>query len=162
MFGIAIGDALKGWVVKGVLALVCVGAVYTTVKVFQAKNDKIVIQQQTITAKDQVIEAKDTTIKQKDDDLKQVRQESVQTAKSADKTEEVKAVVKQEEAKPTVAKTAANQYVETKLAAINKKYEALPQDSANAQRKATEISLERAKGLWLTYCLQEPQNAACK
>jgi predicted phage tail protein len=162
MFGIAIGDALKGWLVKGALALVCVGALYATVKVFQVKNEKIEIQQQTITAKDQVIEAKDDTIKQKDDTIKQVREETVKAASSADATEAVKADVKQAEAKPTVAKTAANQYVESKLAAINKKYDALPQDAANEQRKATEISLERAKGLWLTYCLQEPTNAACK
>jgi hypothetical protein len=82
-------------------------------------------------------------------------------ARSDSVTVEVKAEVKQEEAKVEKAKTEARVYVEKKVAAIEEKYKAMPPTPDNEGRKAVEVSLERSKGLWLAYCLQEPQDQAC-
>ena len=76
-------------------------------------------------------------------------------------TEEVKTAVKEEEKTPARAKTLANEYVEKKLQEIEKKYAAEEQTELTIERKRVEISLERAKGLWLSYCLQEPKEKAC-
>lgn len=150
----SISDSVKGWLVKGVIGLACIGAVYANVQILKAKDQRIQDQQA-------VIAQKNETIKNKDGEIDRLKQEALKKVASDKQTEAVKAEVKQEEAKPVAQKTLAQQYVDNKLDAINKKYSALPQDSQNAQRKATEISLERAKGLWLTYCLQEPKVAAC-
>lgn len=151
----AISDTVKGWLVKGVMALLCVGAVWGVFQIFEAKDKRIEAQAEVIKSKDQQIE-------QKSEELKQAKAEGVQKGKSDDMTETVKAEVKKEEAKPVAQKTLAQQYVDNKLDAINDKYAKLEQSAANEERKRAEISLERAKGLWLTYCLQEPQVAACK
>ncbi|BAW19059.1 hypothetical protein [Ralstonia phage RP31] len=152
MFGLS--EFATRWLLRGLLALACVGAVYANFKIIDAKNKRIDEQIATI-------QQKDDQIKDKDGQIKQLKKDAVDKVKSDGVTESVKTVTKAAEAKPVEAKTKAQQYVEGKLGAINKKYDALPHTTANDQRKATEISLERAKGLWLTYCLQEPQVTAC-
>lgn len=77
-------------------------------------------------------------------------------------TEKVVEAVKKEETKQEKAKSQAAVYVNTKLAEIEKKYATKEPSPTNEQRKNVEISLERAKGLWLTYCLQEPEEEPCK
>lgn len=152
MFGLS--EKASGWVIKGLLVAACVGAVWANFKILDAKNQRISDQKTLIEARDKQIEEKDT-------EIKQLKEEAEKKAKSDLITDAVKEGLKQAETKPIQAKTKAQQYVEGRLEAINQKYSAMPPSAANDQRKATEISLERAKGLWLTYCLQEPQVAAC-
>lgn len=152
MFGLS--EKATGWVLKVAFVGLCVGAVWANFKILDAKNQRISDQKT-------LIETRDNQIKEKDDEIKQLKEDAKKKAQSDEVTETVKAGVKQAEEKPIQAKTKAQQYVEGKLDAINKKYAALPPSAANDQRKATEISLERAKGLWLTYCLQEPKVVAC-
>ena len=51
--------------------------------------------------------------------------------------------------------------VSTKLKAIEAKYSAQEPTKESLDRKAIEISLERSKGVWLLYCLGEPQAKEC-
>ena len=139
---------IKGYLIKGVLAVVCAGAVWQNIQIITAKNDRIATQEQTI-----------SKLTQDKEDLKN---DIVNRSKSEVVTEQAKEDLKQVEVKQEKAKTQANQYVDKKLADIESKYAVLEQNTTNAERKRVEISLERAKGLWLTYCLQEPREHACK
>ena len=141
-------DTLKGYLIKGVLVLICALAVYENCQILIAKNERIKAQGEEIT--------------KLTEDNENLKKELVKKAKSEEVTENSKQETKQAEAKVDVAKTKANLYVEKKLADIEKKYAAMEQTTANQERKSTEISLERAKGLWLTFCLQAPQEQACK
>lgn len=141
-------DKVKSWLLDGVIAALCVGLLYTGFQVIDGRNKHIEDQDRIIVA----LQNENT----------QLKIEAVNKVKSDAVTEEVKTVVKQAETKPAQVKTLAQQYVDNKLADIDKKYAELPQSAINDERKRTEVSLERAKGLWLTYCLQEPQYVACK
>ena len=143
-----ITDTLKGYLIKGALVLVCAVAVYENCQILIAKNDRIKAQNEQISK---------LTV-----DNENLKKELVKKVQSEAATESSKQETKQAEVKVDKAKTQANLYVEKKLADIEKKYAALEQNGANQERKRTEISLERAKGLWLTFCLQEPQEQACK
>lgn len=137
----------KGALLVAGIAL-CAALVYQLFLIYEAKDDRIKTQA--------------TEIIRLNGENKQLKDEAVKDVQSGQVTEKVKAATKVEEAKPEKAKTVAGVYVEQKLADIEKKYAAKEQNAANTERKRTEISLERAKGLWMTYCLQEPEVAACK
>lgn len=141
-------DMVKGWLLKGALALLCLALAHQVYQIIDAKNERLKTQAEEIT--------------RLQSDNKKLRDEIQTKAKSDAVTDAVKAEIKKEEAVPVQAKTLAEQYVENKLASIEKKYAAKEQNAANEERKRAEISLERAKGLWLTYCLQAPQTVACK
>lgn len=57
--------------------------------------------------------------------------------------------------------TEAEKLIDQKVADINKKYDALPKNDVNAQARKRELSSERVKGLWLSYCLAYPKNVRC-
>ena len=143
-----ITDTVKGYLIKGALVVVCAGAVWQNCQILNAKNERIKTQDEAIVKLTQ--------------EKKDLEKELLNKGKSDAVTEGGKQELKQEEVKIDKAKSQANLYVENKLAAIEKKYAAMEQTAANQERKRTEISLERAKGLWLTFCLQEPQQQACK
>jgi signal transduction histidine kinase len=143
----AIPDKVKGYIYKAVLLVVCVLLVWANFKILDAKNDRITTLGNEVTA-----------VTKKYEDAKA---ELAKKAKSDAVTVEVKAIVKDEEVKVEKAKTEARVYVEKKVAAIEEKYKVLEPTPDNEGRKAVEISLERSKGLWLSYCLQEPQDQAC-
>lgn len=143
-----ITDTFQGYLIKGALVLICALAVYENCQILIAKNERIKSQEEKIVKLNQ--------------DNEKLKTELAKKAKSETVTETAKQEVKQAEVKVDKAKTQANLYVEKKLADIEKKYAAMEQTAANQERKRTEISLERAKGLWLTFCLQEPLEQACK
>lgn len=143
-----ITNKVKEYLIKGAFVLLCAGAVWQNFKILEAKNDRIDIQEGTIA---QLVA-----------DNEELKKEIVNKSKSDVVTQLVKEEVKKEEVKQEKAKTQANLYVEEKLAAIEKKYAELEKSATNEERMRTEISLERAKGLWLTFCLQEPEQQACK
>lgn len=141
-------NVIKGYLIKGAVALTCVGVLWQNY--------------QTIVDKNELIEVHEKTIEQLNKDKEELKKEMLKKGKSEAATEQVKSDLKQTEVKHEKTKSQANQYVEKKLAAIEKKYADMEQNAANAERKRIEISLERAKGLWLTYCLQVPEDHACK
>ena len=51
--------------------------------------------------------------------------------------------------------------VAVKLKALEAKYSAQEPTKESLDRKAIEISLERSRGVWLLYCLGEPQAKEC-
>lgn len=69
---------------------------------------------------------------------------------------------KDKEVKIDKAATEASKIVNKRLAEIETKYTGMEKNDQTSKMKAAEISLERAKGIWLTYCLQEPLEKACK
>lgn len=81
--------------------------------------------------------------------------------KSDEATEKTVATVTKNETNIVSAKTQAAVYVDNKLAAIEKKYADKEKTIQNQQAKETEVSLERAKGMWLAFCLQEPAAQTC-
>jgi chromosome segregation ATPase len=153
MFNIT--DKAKSVIYKVVVVLLALALVWANFEMLQAKNARITDLNNQITSKTKEYD----TLNGKYEALKVEMSKKV-TSDTA--TEEVKADVKKAEVKQEAAKTQANQYVEDKLKAIDSKYAALEQSKANEERKRVEISLERAKGLWLTYCLQQPQDKSCK
>lgn len=142
-------------IAKGAFVLFCIAAVWGVFQMFQAKNEKI--ENLTTQYNGKVGELKTMTDKYDAAKLELSKKVSSEVA-----TEEVKVEVKKAEVKQEKAKTEAAVIVEKKLEAIEAKYAKLEQSKANEDRKRVEISLERAKGLWLTYCIQEPQDKACK
>lgn len=139
---------IKGYLIKSVFVLICAGVVWQNWQMISAKNDRIKAHEETIVQ----------LTKEKED----LKKEMIKKGESEAVTELVKEDLKKTEVKHEKAKSQANQYVEKKLTEIEKKYSAMEQSAANAERKRTEISLERAKGLWLSYCLQAPEEQACK
>lgn len=57
---------------------------------------------------------------------------------------------------------AAEKIIDDSIAAINKKYDALPKTDVNAQAKMREQARERMRGAWLVYCIDHASNARCK
>lgn len=154
-----ITEEVRGYLIKGgiVLAALIVGGllIWGNFKILDTKNEKISnLTNQLTTTQGQL-----TTMTGK---YEAAKLELVKKTQSDVATEDAKQAVKQEEVKQVAAKTQANQYVDKKVAEIDAKYNQLPATQANTDKKRVETSLERAKGLWLTYCLQAPQDAACK
>lgn len=58
--------------------------------------------------------------------------------------------------------TAAMAEMKRQMTAIEEKYKPLPKTAVNEERMNAEISVVRSKGLWATYCIQEPTNQYCK
>jgi predicted phage tail protein len=155
MLPFIIPEKAKALIAKGAFLLICIVAVWGVFQMFQAKNEKI----ENLTTQYNTKAGELKTMTEKYDAAKL----ELSKKKDSDQaTEDVKVIVKEVVVKQEQAKTQANEYVENKLAAIEAKYKDLEKSAANEERKRVEISLERAKGLWLSYCLQEPQNKACK
>lgn len=57
---------------------------------------------------------------------------------------------------------AATAEIKRQMEAINAKYDKLPKNAVNDERKSSEIAVVRASGLWASYCLQEPTHVYCK
>jgi polyhydroxyalkanoate synthesis regulator phasin len=145
---ITISSKIKDYLFKGALVLACSAAIWQNIQVLIAKEQRIVTQEAVIAQLTQVNE--------------DLRKDIVNKAKSEIVTEQSKEILSQVVDRHERAKTQANLYVEKKLIAIESKYALMEKNAINAERKRVEISLERAKGLWLTYCLQEPLDVACK
>lgn len=141
-------EKAKDVVIKLLFIALCVGGVWTLYQMHQAKNAKIELLNK---------EVSETKTKLADAEKNLKIQED--TAKI---TEDVTAKVVKEEVKVIKVETEASKYVTDKLAAIEKKYKDLEQTPANIERKNIEISVERMRGIWFTYCLQEPEDKACK
>lgn len=57
--------------------------------------------------------------------------------------------------------TEAQKEVRDKIKEIEDRYRKLPDNDNNRTRKQTEIALERARGLWASYCIAEPAAKEC-
>lgn len=148
-------DKAKTIIKATVIVVVALALVWANFKMIDAKNERIDNLSNQLTSK----QADYDTLNGKYEALK------IDVSKKASSdgvTEVAKVEVKQAEVKQEAAKAQAAQIVENKLKAIETKYAGLEQTQANEERKRVEISLERAKGLWLTYCIQQPQDKACK
>lgn len=93
---------------------------------------------------------------------KELKNQLEKKGKSDDATQDVVASVKDSLDKQESAQVTTIQYVDRKVVEIREKYSQLPATPDNEARKAADISLERAKGLWVAYCLQDAINEACK
>jgi membrane-associated HD superfamily phosphohydrolase len=51
--------------------------------------------------------------------------------------------------------------IRNKIQAIDKKYIELEKNSINTNLRVKEISLERARGLWASYCIELPNAPEC-
>lgn len=116
------------------------------------------------TAKFAITELKDSvvTITADRDALRTANASLTKELASAKATKDVVTETKATEVKVEKAGTEASRIVTKRLLDIEAKYAKMAQTEQTAKLKATEISLERAKGIWLTYCLQEPAEKACK
>lgn len=141
-------DNVKTWLMRGALVAACAAAVWQNHQMLEIKNQKLEKQEQKIT--------------KLEGEKKDLKQEIATKEQSQVITDTVTTTVRQAEVKVEKTKTEANLYVDKKLAEINTKYSQMEATPINQERQRTEISLERAKGLWLTYCLQEPAEQACK
>lgn len=155
MASFALSDKLKkllGWTA---IIVVCLLLVWANFAINQAKEAKIegLNDRVTVLKGDKVV---------LEDKNKALKIDIKNKASSDNTTELVKVDVKAVEVKQEKVKTQAAKQVEKKLEEINQKYEKLEQSQINHERKAVEISLERAKGLWVTYCNQAPTEEACK
>lgn len=142
-----ISSRVRGYSFSALAALLFSVAGWQGYKVYDGKNKQIASQEQAI------VQLKADKEELKKDIIKKVESDGITGASKAE--------VKEVQAKVEKAKTLANQYVDTKVSEIKAKYEKLEASTANAERQRTEISLERAKGLWLAFCLQEPQHEHC-
>lgn len=141
-------DKLKKYALRAIWVLVCLAVVWGNFKFLDYKNKKI-----------DELNTSVTELKAKNEQLSKTIEDK---GKSDDVTTTVVADTKEQEVKIVTGKTVAAKYVDNKLAEIEAKYALREQTTENAQRKALEVSLERAKGMWLTYCLQEPEEKPCK
>lgn len=116
-----------------------------------------------------VLDHKEAMIKQLTDEVNAkaatIRSQEEQLAlkgKSEATTTAVIESLQQELKDAKIKETAAEISAKQQMRAIDDKYSKLPKTAANEERRAVEISVARAKGLWATYCLQEPASAYCK
>jgi Tfp pilus assembly protein PilN len=155
----SITDKAKSLIYKlvAVLAVIAIALalVWANFKMIDAKNERIDNLNSQLTSKN-------TQYDELSGKYEVLKVEVGKKVSSDGVTEAAKTEVKQAEVKQVVAKTQAQQIVEDKLKAIETKYAGMEQTKANEERKRVDISLERAKGLWLTYCIQQPQDKACK
>lgn len=142
-----ISDTVKSWTLKIAALALCAGLVWANYEIIDAKNTRI--------------DSLATEVSNQKGKVTALEEELAKKVKSEVVTEAVKEEVKVAEVKVVKAKTEASVYVEKKVAEIDAKYDALPVNPSNDSRKAVEKSLERSKGMWMTYCLQEPTVSAC-
>lgn len=141
-------EKLKSYALGAAGLALCLGLVWGNFQILNAKNERIKTMEGTIGQLQTEKSALEDAISKK------VSSDVV--------TETAKVEVEKKEVKIEKAKTTAEKYVADKLTEIDKKYDDKEKTPVNEERKRTEISLERAKGLWLTFCLQAPEEKACK
>lgn len=115
-----------------------------------------------IDSKNVHITALQEDVKQRDLAVKGLQKE-LKTAKDSEKiTEKSLTDYKTEVEQSKTEQTAAVAEIKRQMEAINDKYEKLPKNAVNTERKSSEVAIVRASGLWASYCLQEPTHAYCK
>ena len=110
----------------------------------------------------QEISGLNETVEQLKKDKEDLKKELSKKTQSDEVTESIKEEVKEEVKQVEIKKSQAHILVEKKLNDIQAKYATLEQTEENKLRMETEISLERAKGLWLSFCLHEPEANPCE
>ena len=94
-------------------------------------------------------------IQKQETELDKLRQsQSISTTAALDIKKEIETSQK--------TNTAAMAEMKRQMDAIEEKYKPLPKTAVNEERMNAEISVVRSKGLWATYCIQEPTNQYCK
>ncbi len=121
-----------------------------------------------IDLKNQTIEQKNETIKQKDNKITDLKATNDQKSdvilkqNLANEAGEKKQEALQEGLDQVAGKqTAIQKRVQEKIKEIDRKYETLEKNPVNDRLKRDELSLERLKGIWRTYCIEDPKAAEC-
>lgn len=143
-----ISDKVKSYALRTVGVVLCLGLVWGNFQIIDAKNERI--------------SALNADVERVTTEKKALEEVIAKKIESDGVTVKAKEDVVKKEVVIEKAKTVAEQYVSEKLQEIDKKYDDKEKTPVNDERKRVEISLERAKGLWLTFCLQEPEEKACK
>lgn len=58
--------------------------------------------------------------------------------------------------------TEAEKLIDESVQGINRKYASIEKSDASERARKRDISRERVKGLWLSYCIAYPDNQRCK
>lgn len=118
--------------------------------------------QTSIDNRDMRISTLETAIIDKDKIIEE-RNEELNKLKQSDKiTDKSVGDIRTEIENANKSNSAAFAEMQRQLSAIDNKYDALPKTPVNEERKSSEISIVRSKGLWATFCIQEPTNHNCK
>lgn len=144
---------LNGLKIIIVLAALGIPAGYSWYLV-QGYKGEIKQLKQSVSNKDESIKEKDITISSHENEIKELK------GKLGD-LEQVNKTLGEIQ-KSREAAQATEKIIDANVATINQKYQTLPKSDANEQARKREISRERVKGLWLSYCIAHPENLRCK
>jgi hypothetical protein len=145
---LALPEKAQALLYKFIGLLICGLLAWAVIAIFQAKNEHITDL--------------NTKLSNAASANKELKTQLEKKGKSDVATQDVVAGVKESLDKQESAKVNTVHYVDRKVVEIRKKYSQLPATPDNEAQKAADISLERMKGLWMTYCLQDATNDACK
>lgn len=115
-----------------------------------------------IDAKNLHIESLQDDNGKKDLAIAELKGELSRAGESAETTKDIIDELKLENKTAKAEQVAVTAEIKRQMDAINEKYEKLPANAVNTERKNSEIAVVRASGLWAAYCLQEPTHAYCK
>lgn len=144
----ALSDKAKELLAKVLGLIICGLLVWAVVAIFQAKNAKIESLNEKLTISTAANKALKEELEKKDKSGK-VTQNAISDTKAV-------------EDKITATKDQAVQVVSEEVKEIKEKYIHLDPTLENEARKIEEISAARARSLWTTFCMQEPDNVTCK
>lgn len=140
--------------VKGLLyvalAAVPIGAGFYVAK---GHEGEIKVLKEDVGKKTKEIEDKKAKITNLEGDVKKLKSENADLKLINQTNDEIK--------EATGKVTAAEKLIDTKVADIEAKFKAMPQTDNNLRAKQAAVSMERSKGLWLSYCIANPKHARC-
>ncbi len=140
------------------LSLIPIGYSYWNIQsnkgVIQELRNTIASKDKKISDMDFELESKNNEIRSKNTEIN-ILQNKISDFELSKKTNEAIDVSKQR-----LIET--QKIIDDKVSIINKKYEGLQKTDANEQARKREITRERVKGLWLSYCIAYPDNERCK
>lgn len=155
--GSTIKGAFSGIFVKVLTGLVIASCVVAYVFYHNYQNSQKTLDETKTTLSR--IDSELTTVKGQYNNLKQ--QFDLLKA-SNDITDNTRTNIQDEKTTYTGTLSAIERQVEDKVSAIKKRYATMEQTELNQAAKEREISSERIKGLWATFCLTNADHSNCK
>ena len=122
--------------------------------VVQGYKGEIKQLKETVSGKDKAIEKKDLKIHNQEVEIKDLDGKLKDFAVIKETLEKIQ--------KTKEATQLTEKLIDENIVSINSKYQTLPKTDANEQARKREITRERVKGMWLSYCIAYPQNLRCK
>jgi ABC-type transport system involved in cytochrome bd biosynthesis fused ATPase/permease subunit len=149
MFALAaLSDKAKELLAKIIGIVICLLLVWAVISIFQAKNERIEKLNEQVTA-------------QKAANVK-LHAELEKKGRSDTATQNTLQETKRKEEKQQENETQVAAVVSQEVKEIKEKYIHLDPTPENDAKRVTEVSAARAKSLWMIYCMQEPNDTACK